>query len=64
MIGNQLPDGFNFGATDIAPAITKIRLHDPRHGRSILERKPVVELFCDQACLASVENGLLCNLDW
>jgi hypothetical protein len=45
MIGDQLPDGFNFGATDIAPAITKLRLHDHQPTRSILERKPLLELF-------------------
>jgi nucleotidyltransferase/DNA polymerase involved in DNA repair len=48
MIGNQLPDRFNFGATDIAPAITKLRLHDRQHRRSILERKHIVESFCGQ----------------
>jgi hypothetical protein len=45
MSGDQLPDGFNFGATDIAPAITKLRLHDHQPTRSILERKPLLELF-------------------
>ena len=45
MIGDQPPDGFNFGATDIAPAVTKFRLHDRQHRRSILERKPIVEPF-------------------
>src|ERR1035441_8256041 len=45
MIGDQLPDGFNVGATDSAPAITKLRLHDRQHRRSILERKPIVEPF-------------------
>ena len=46
MIGDQLADGFNSGATDIAPAITKLRLHDRQHRRSNLERKPIVEPFC------------------
>jgi hypothetical protein len=41
-----LPDGFNFGATDIASAITKLRLHDRQHRRSNLERKPFVAPFC------------------
>jgi hypothetical protein len=45
MIGDQLPDGFNLGATDMAPAITKLRLHGCQHRRSILERKPIVEPF-------------------
>jgi hypothetical protein len=49
MIGDQLPDGFNVGATDIAPAITKLRLHDRQHRRTILERKPIFEPFCDPA---------------
>ena len=46
MIGDQLPDGFNLGPTDIAPAITKLRLHDRQHRRPNLERKPLVALFC------------------
>jgi hypothetical protein len=51
MVGDQLPDGFNLGATDIAPAITKLRLHDCQHRRSILERKPIVEaFFAGQPC--------------
>jgi hypothetical protein len=45
VIGDQLPDGFNFGTTDIAPAITKLRLHDRQPTRSILERKPLIEPF-------------------
>jgi hypothetical protein len=51
MSRDQLPDGFNFGATNIAPAITKLRLHDRQHTRSILERKPVVEPFSSPALL-------------
>ena len=46
MIGDHLPDGFNVGATDIAPAITKLRLHDRQHRQSNLERKPIVKPFC------------------
>ena len=45
MGGDQLPDGFNLGTTDIAPAITELRLHDRQHRRFNLERKPLVELF-------------------
>jgi hypothetical protein len=46
MIGDQLPDRFNFGPTEIAPAITKLRLHDRQHRRPNLERKPFGALFC------------------
>jgi hypothetical protein len=46
VIGDHLSDGFNFGATDIAPTITKLRLHDCQHRRLILERKPIVEPIC------------------
>jgi hypothetical protein len=53
MIGDQLPDGFNFGATDIAPAITKLRLHDRQHTRPILERKPLFEPFLPPKTLRS-----------
>jgi hypothetical protein len=45
MSHDQLPDGFNFSATEIAPAITKLRLHDRLCWWSILERKPVVDFF-------------------
>jgi hypothetical protein len=43
MSGDQLPDGFNFGATDTASAMTELRLYDRQHRRSILERKHIVE---------------------
>jgi hypothetical protein len=40
----NLPDKFNFGAADIAPAITKLRLDDNQQWRSVLERQPIVEI--------------------